>query len=75
MDHYLTKKMQEEHSQQAAIEAEKAIMEEVKKFKLEYAELSVTIRELLGKVYVRGAIDTITRIKGGMHAQNKDNPG
>jgi len=48
---------------EAFIEAEKAVKEEVHKFGLEFAELSVIMRELISKVYIRGGLDTLKRIK------------
>lgn len=51
------------------IEVEKAINEEVHKFNLNFAELSITIRELLGKIYVRGGIDALHRVKKDQHIE------
>ncbi len=57
----------------AALEAEKAINEEVRKFELDFAELSITIRELLGKVYIRGGMDTLNKVKNAnVQQDNKD---
>lgn len=44
-------------------DAERAIIEETQKFHLEYAELSVTIRELLAKVYIRGGLDVLHKLQ------------
>ena len=44
-------------------DAEKAIIEETRTIVgLEFAELSVTIRELLAKVYIRGGLDVIKKL-------------
>ena len=44
-------------------DAERAIIEETQRFRLEYAELSVTIRELLAKVYIRGGMDVLHKLR------------
>lgn len=44
--------------------SEKAIHEEVRNLtKLDYAELSPMMRELLAKVYIRGQIDAIEKLR------------
>ena len=59
----ITRQQKEEQQHDAAIEAERAINDEVKKFNLEFAELSITMRELLGKVYIRGGMEALQKIK------------
>ena len=44
-------------------DAERAIIEETQRFHLEYPELSVTIRELLAKVYIRGGLDVLHKLR------------
>lgn len=59
MDHQTHKKLVLESQQ----DAERAIIEETKLFHLEYAELSVTVRQLLAKVYIRGGMDVLHKLK------------
>lgn len=68
---YLTRQAKEEHARQMLMDAERAINEEVHKFNLEYAELSLTMRELLGKVYIRGGMDTLEKIREDAHEHLK----
>lgn len=68
-----TRQLKDDRQQKAVLEAEVAINEEVKRFNLEYAELSITIRELLGKVYIRGGMDALQRIKIANVQQNNQN--
>ena len=48
---------------ESKLNAERAIIENVKEFHLEYAELSVTMREILASVYVRGGLDVLRKLK------------
>lgn len=48
---------------QATIDAEQAIRQVVKSYKLEYAELSPIIREVLASVYIQGGIEAIKKIE------------
>jgi len=52
-------------------DAEKAIIEETQKFHLEYAELSVTIRELLAKAYIRGGLDVLHKLQTNANITTK----
>lgn len=47
----------------ATLEAEKAIHSVLKEYKLEYAELSPIIREVLASVYIRGGIDAVHKLQ------------
>ncbi len=47
----------------ATLEAEKAIRSVLTEYKLEYAELSPVIRELLASVYIRGGIDAVHKLQ------------
>jgi hypothetical protein len=49
--------------QEALQETQQALHEEVRKHKLEFAELSIMMRELLTAVYLRGELDAVDRIR------------
>ena len=46
-----------------SLETKLAINEEVHALELEFSELSVVMRELLSRVYIRGAKDALEKIK------------
>lgn len=72
----MTRQEKDDQQRAAALEAEKAINDEVRKFDLEFAELSITMRELLGKIYIRGGVDTLNKIKiAHVQQDNKDFKG
>lgn len=68
----MTRQEKDDHQRAAALEAEKAINEEVKQFNLDFAELSITMRELLGKVYIRGGLEALNKIKTANVKQDAD---
>lgn len=72
----MDKQTQDRLVNKATLEAETAIVEEIKKEKLEYSELSPMMRELLGAVYLRGNHDMLNKIKkemmGYVAPDNKD---
>lgn len=47
---------------ESRLDAEKALIEVTHQVGLEYAELSVTMRELLATVYIRGGIDVLRKL-------------
>ncbi len=63
MDELISKRSKDLKSNEANLEAELAIKDEIHRFNLEFAELSVTMRELVGAIYIRGALDALKRIK------------